>query len=155
MTSIRMSRGQAIARETFKLVHAHWSDAEEAENTATMVLWLAQVVIYPAEPLLKGFPLRQRTIALVWLVAKSKPGFKAFGQEGCIRLGKAAAHYASLHGEKRFFCNVMAAYGVLNLQSLVPSPRRTPRSSTASRQPHETRIFAPTLTIVPTAVHTA
>ena len=35
------------------LVHARWPDAEQAENTAIMVLWLAEVVIYPAEPLLK------------------------------------------------------------------------------------------------------
>lgn len=122
--SIRKSRGQAIARETFNLVHARWPDADEAKNTATMALWLAQVVIYPAEPLLKGFRLRQRTIALVWLVAKSNPGIRAFGQDGCIRLGKAAANYACLHGEKRFFCDLMAAQDGANVLSRVP-PRRT------------------------------
>ena len=127
--SIRKSRGEAIARETFNLVRARWPDADQAKDTATMALWLAQVVIYPAEPLLKGFGLRQRTIALVWLVAKSKPGVRAFGQDGCIRLGKAAANYACLHGEKRFFCDLMAAQDGANVLSRLParrtlSPRR-------------------------------
>ena len=123
MASIRKSRGQA--REIFNLVHTHWPDVEEAQNTATMVLWLAEVVIYPAEPLLKSFRLRQRTIALAWLVAKSEPSIKAFGEDGCIRLGKAAANYACLRGEKRFFCSLMAAHDGPNQLSSVPSPPRT------------------------------
>jgi hypothetical protein len=94
----------------FDLVRTRWADLEEAKNTATMVLWLAEIAIYPAEPLLKSFRLRQRAIALVWLVAKSKPGIRAFGQDGCIRLGKAAANYACLQNEKRFFCNLMTAH---------------------------------------------
>ena len=79
MTSIRKSRSQAIAHEMFNLAYTHWPDIEEAKNAATMVLSLAQVVIYPAEPLLEDFRLRRRTIALALRVLKSEPGAKALG----------------------------------------------------------------------------
>jgi hypothetical protein len=109
----------------FDLVRTRSADLEEARNTATMALRLAQVAIYPAEPLLKSCRLRQRIIALVWLVVKGKPGIKAFGQDGCIRLGKAAATYACLQNEKRCFCNLMTAPDGPNVLSSVPSSRRT------------------------------
>ena len=97
-----------VASTMLNIVHMRWPDIEEAKDVSALVLLLGQAYIYPLNPGVKELPIKQRAVAIALSVAITKPGLEHLGRDGCLKLGRAAADFASLHGEMRLYNDVMA-----------------------------------------------
>ena len=97
-----------VASTLLNIVHMRWPDIEEAKDISALVLLLGQAYIYPLNPGVKDLPIKQRAVAIALSVAITKPGLEHLGRDGCLKLGRAAADFASLHGEMRLYNDVMA-----------------------------------------------
>jgi hypothetical protein len=95
------------------LVQEQWSDIEAAKSVATTVMFLADLEFVPKVlkrwPEFMDKPAQQRMIGFAMYVANSKSGASALGKAECTTLLKAAANYASRHGEWPFFEDMRAA----------------------------------------------
>ena len=96
-----------MAGEMSNLVRKHWLDIEEAKNITAVVRLLGDAYICP-----RDLSTKRRAIALAMIVATTKPGIERLGKAGCMKLMRAAADFASLHREMRFFNDMKAVMGL-------------------------------------------